>query len=59
VNRPQDDALVFDVLALELRRQVGRPVDKSEIVRALVHLAACPGPVADRLGDVLDRRTAT
>ncbi|MFF1549140.1 hypothetical protein [Streptomyces sp. NPDC058291] len=58
MNRPQDDALVFDVLALELRRQVGRPV-KSEIVRALVHLAACPGPVADRLGDVLDRRTAT
>ncbi|MDX2842111.1 hypothetical protein PV377_24625 [Streptomyces ipomoeae] len=39
----QDDALVFDGLALELRRQVGRPVDKSEIVRALVHLAARPG----------------
>ncbi|WP_217207752.1 hypothetical protein [Streptomyces sp. AC550_RSS872] len=55
----QDDALVFDGLALELRRQVGRPVDKSEIVRALVHLAARPGPVADRLADVLDRRTAT
>ncbi|MET9915393.1 hypothetical protein ABZZ74_53965 [Streptomyces sp. NPDC006476] len=55
----QDDALVFDGLALELRRQVGRPVDKSEIVRALVHLAARPGPVADRLADVLDRRTTT
>ncbi|MET9913735.1 hypothetical protein ABZZ74_44525 [Streptomyces sp. NPDC006476] len=32
---------------------------ESEIVRALVHLAARPSPVADRLADVLDRRTTT
>ncbi|MFL4910930.1 hypothetical protein ACJ6WF_49535 [Streptomyces sp. MMS24-I2-30] len=35
----QDDAVSFDALALGLRRQLGRAVDKSKVVRAMIQLA--------------------
>ncbi|MFJ1561302.1 hypothetical protein [Streptomyces mirabilis] len=55
----QDDALTLDQLALTLRRRTGRPVDKSEILRALIRLADADGRVADDVARALDRRTAT
>ncbi|MFI5621569.1 hypothetical protein [Streptomyces sp. NPDC051567] len=52
----QDDALTLDQLALTLRRRTGRPVDKSEILRALIRLADTTSGVTDSLAQVLDRR---
>ncbi|KOV67985.1 hypothetical protein ADL01_23570 [Streptomyces sp. NRRL WC-3618] len=55
----QDDALTLDQLALTLRRRTGRPVDKSEILRALIRLAAADDQVAEHLARALDRRTTS
>jgi hypothetical protein len=54
----QDDALTLDQLALTLRRRTGRPVDKSEILRALIRLADTDPAVSDGLTKSLspDRR---
>ncbi|MEV8107093.1 hypothetical protein [Streptomyces sp. NPDC088135] len=53
----QDDALTLDQLALTLRRRTGRPVDKSEILRALIRLADTSDPINEALAKTLDRRT--
>ncbi|MGK5501341.1 hypothetical protein [Streptomyces sp. URMC 125] len=53
----QDDALTLDQLALDLRRRTGRPIDKSEILRALIRLADTHPATAHALGAALDRRT--
>lgn len=55
----QDDALTLDQLALTLRRRTGRPVDKSEILRALIRLADVDDQVAEHLARALDRRTTS
>ncbi|MFF3558395.1 hypothetical protein ACFYXL_33840 [Streptomyces tsukubensis] len=53
----QDDALTLDQLALTLRRRTGRPVDKSEILRALIRIADQDDRVTDTVARALDRRT--
>lgn len=55
----QDDALTLDQLALTLRRRTGRPVDKSEILRALIRLAGRDDRVTDAVARALDERRTT
>ncbi|MEU8466223.1 hypothetical protein [Streptomyces sp. NPDC029003] len=50
------DALAFDKLAYELRARTGRRVEKSEILRALIHLGLDHPPTSRALGEALDRR---
>lgn len=52
----QDDALTLDQLALTLRRHTGRPVDKSEILRALIRLTATDDRATAAVAQALDRR---
>src|SRR4051794_10054557 len=47
------DALRFDELALVARRKLGRRVDKSELLRALLLLAADDASLRDQLIDRL------
>ncbi|MGW2866351.1 hypothetical protein [Streptomyces sp. NPDC001205] len=51
-------ALIFDELALAMRRRTGRRVDKAEIIRTLVKIAQERELVTNLLARVLDRRTA-
>ena len=44
-----DTAAEFDALALTARRQLGRKVDKSEIVRSLIRLAADDASLRNQL----------
>lgn len=50
------DAAVFDGLALSARRQLGRRVGKSDLVRVLVHLAADDPTLLTQVVDELRRR---
>ncbi len=50
------DAAVFDGLALSARRQLGRRVGKSDLVRVLVHLAADDSTLLTQVIDELRRR---
>lgn len=50
------DAAVFDGLALSARRQLGRRVGKSDLVRVLVHLAADDPTLLTQVLDELRRR---
>lgn len=52
----QRDALALDQLALMLRRRLGRPVDKSEMLRALIRLTEKETDVYLALADALNRR---
>ncbi|MCA1224067.1 hypothetical protein [Streptomyces sp. 8L] len=52
----EEDALALDFLALDLRRRLGRPVDKSEILRTLIRLADTESFVTESLALTLDRR---
>lgn len=52
----QEDALVLDQLALNLRRHTGRAVDKAEILRALIRLTDANPIITEALGNTLDRR---
>lgn len=52
---PLDEAADFDALALKARREVGRVVDKSRIVRALLLLAADDPELLGRVLARVDR----
>ncbi|MFE3996550.1 hypothetical protein ACFXPW_33430 [Streptomyces goshikiensis] len=52
----EQDALAFDQLAYEMRAIAGRRVEKSEIMRAMIHLASIDTTVNRILGQALDRR---
>lgn len=54
-----DDALMWDQLAMTLRRDLGRKIDKSAMVRALVYLAAEDEDLRRELTDVLRREGVT
>jgi hypothetical protein len=54
-----DDALMWDQLAMTLRRDLGRKVDKSAMVRALVYLAAEDEDLRRELTEVLRREGVT
>lgn len=54
-----DDALMWDQLAMTLRRDLGRKVDKSAMVRALVYLAAEDEDLRRELAEVLRREGVT
>ena len=54
-----DDALMWDQLAMNLRRDLGRKVDKSSIVRALVYLAADDESLRRQLAETLTREGVT
>jgi hypothetical protein len=51
-----NDAEQFDRLALDLRRQLGRAVRKSDLVRVLVALAADDATLRQQLTDELRSR---
>lgn len=53
------DALMWDELAVTLRRDLGRRVDKSSIVRALVYLAAEDESLRRQLAETLNRENVT
>lgn len=53
------DALMWDELAVTLRRDLGRRVDKSAIVRALVYLAAEDESLRLQLAETLTRENVT
>lgn len=53
------DALMWDELAMTLRRDLGRKVDKSSIVRALVYLAADDESLRRQLAETLTREGVT
>ncbi|WJV51823.1 hypothetical protein [Streptomyces flavofungini] len=50
------DAVAFDEIALGLRRYLGRPVDKSAIVRALIQLAHSREDLAHALAEQIRPR---
>lgn len=50
-------ALLFDMLAYEMRSATGRRVEKSEILRTLIDLTMTDVGVHTRLGEMLDRRS--
>lgn len=54
-----DDALMWDQLAMTLRRDLGRKIDKSAMLRALVYLAAEDEDLRRELADVLRREGVT
>lgn len=54
-----NDALLWDQLAMTLRRDLGRKVDKSAMVRALVYLAAEDDDLRHQLADTLTRDGVT
>ena len=54
-----DDALMWDQLAMTLRRDLGRKIDKSAMVRALVYLAAEDEDLRRELTEVLRREGVT
>jgi hypothetical protein len=51
-----ETAAVFDELALIARRKLGRKVDKSELVRALIMLAADDGSLREQVIGEIERR---
>src|SRR3954451_11847970 len=53
IQLDDSDALRFDELALVARRRLGRRVDKSELLRALLLLAADDASLRDQLIDQL------
>lgn len=48
-NLDADTAAEFDGLALTARRKLGRRVDKSDILKTLIHLAADDASLRDQL----------
>jgi hypothetical protein len=48
----------FDALAVQLRRQLGRRVEKSHIVRALIAMAADDATLREQLAGEICRMTA-
>lgn len=54
-----DDALMWDQLAMTLRRELGRKIDKSAMVRALVYLAAEDESLRRQLVETLRREGVT
>jgi hypothetical protein len=51
-----DDAAMFDQLALDIRRELGRRVVKGDLVRTLVALAGYDATVREQLVDQLRAR---
>jgi hypothetical protein len=51
-----DTAAAFDGLALAARRKLGRKVDKSELVRAFITMAADDGSLRDEVIEEVRRR---
>lgn len=51
------DALLWDQLAMTLRRDLGRKIDKSAMVRALVYLAAEDEDLRRQLVQTLERES--
>lgn len=51
-----ETAAAFDELALMARRKLGRKVDKSKLLRALILMAADDAAVRDQMFDVVGRR---
>src|SRR4051812_27031272 len=54
-NLDADTAAEFDALALAARRKLGRRVDKSEIMKALIRLAADDASLKDQVISEVDK----
>lgn len=59
VTLTDDDALMWDDVAMRLRRQLGRKVSKSEIVRALVGLAADDPTLLQQIAETVQQHDGT
>lgn len=55
VTLSEDDALLWDDVAMRLRRKLGRRVSKSEVLRVLVWIAADDAALLDQVADTVRR----